>query len=171
MNTQTAQMDDLRLIALPSAVNCADLFARFTLTEWALRPLLEEACEVARELVTSAVANADAHAPGFLIVRLQLRGDNLLIEVEDQEYTTPSLTAAMTGKDSGVRQRNGRGNVLWCQLGLPTGLTASSVPLPRRERRRSPAAEALGDQPDEMDPQFMERILYGLSRSKHAQPE
>jgi hypothetical protein len=171
VNTQTAQMDDLRLIALPSAVNCADLFARFTLTEWALRPLLDDACQVAKELVTSAINNADRHAPGFLVVRLQLRGDNLLIEVEDQEYTTPALTEAMRGTDSGVEQRNGRGNVLWCRLGLPTGLTASSVPLPRRERRRSPAAEALGNEPDELDPQFMERILFGLSRSKHAQPE
>jgi hypothetical protein len=171
VNTQTAQMDDLRLIALPSAVNCADLFARFTLTEWALRPLLDEACEVAKELVISAVGNADAHAPGFLVVRLQLRGGNLLIEVEDQEFTTPTLTSALAGKESGVQQRNGRGNVLWCQLNLPTGLTASSVPLPRRERRRSPAAEALAGEPDELDPQFMERILFGLNRSRHAQPE
>src|SRR5581483_1388794 len=98
-------------------------------------------------------------------------GDWLLVEVEDGEFTTPALPPMLTNRQAAVRRKTGRGNVLWCQMPLPPGLTASSVPLPRRERRRSPAAELLGDEPDDVDPQFMQRVLQGLNRSRHAQPE
>src|SRR5579885_2638595 len=48
VNVHTTQIDDLQLIALPSAVNCAEMFVRFTVTEWSLRPLADEATFVAR---------------------------------------------------------------------------------------------------------------------------
>jgi len=61
VNAQTAQVDDLTLIALPTAVNCADLFVRFTLGEWRLRNMVDDCSSVACALVAlPAVALADA---------------------------------------------------------------------------------------------------------------
>jgi hypothetical protein len=140
VNAHTAQMDDLVLVALPSAVNCAELFVRFALTEWSLRGLLDEATHAARQLVNAAVVNADPRSPGFLTVRLRLEGDRLVIEVDD-------------------------GRLAWHELPLPTGMSAAAVRLPRREQRRSPAAERLGDEPSEVDPQVIQRIFTALSRS------
>ena len=42
MNNQTSQVDDLRLVATPSAVNVAEMFVRFSLMEWSLRPLVPQ---------------------------------------------------------------------------------------------------------------------------------
>ncbi|MCP2166849.1 ATP-binding protein [Goodfellowiella coeruleoviolacea] len=164
MNAQTAQVDDLQLVALPSAVNCADLFVRFALTEWALRPMRDEAAQAARQLVTSTVENADPQAPGMITVRTLLRGDRLVIEVEDN---VPAADApSLAGLRTGVAPLPDGGRVVWCELPLPDGVTASAVPLPRRERRRSLAAEQLEGEKAEVDPEVIQRILYGLSRAE-----
>lgn len=166
MDAETAQVDDLRLVALPSAVNCAELFARFALAEWHLRPMAEDASDVARELVSASVRRATPKAPELLTLRLRLRGDALVTEVEDRTPGQPPVVPpALSHLRSGaLRLDDGRTNLVWCELPLPTGIAASSVPLPRRERRRSPAAEQLADEPVGVDPEVMERILYGLGR-------
>ncbi len=165
MNAETAQVDDLQLIALPSAVNCTDLFVRFTLTEWSLRPMIDQAAQVAGGMAEAAVKGANPDSPGFLTVRLRLRGDGLVIEVEDpQSVEKATKPAVPEGARSGVESLETGGKLAWCELSLPGGVDASSVQLPQREKRRSPAAERLADEPDEPDPQFMERLLSGLSR-------
>lgn len=166
MNADTAQVDDLRLIALPTALNCTEIFVRFTLSEWSLRPLADEAAQTTGTMVEAAVAAADQSSPGFLTIRLRLRGDCLVIEVEDEiAGGPPAPLKELEGIRTGVEPLEGRGHRRWCELALPSGMSASAVPLPRREKRRSPAAEALGDEPDELDPQVMQRLLTGLNRA------
>ena len=163
VNAQTAQVDDLQLIALPSAVNCTDLFVRFTLAEWSLRAMEDEAAQAASQVVSASVEGADSNKPGLLTVRLRLRGDCLVIEVEDGQATAPAEAPSVTGGQSGVEPRDEGGNRVWCELPLPTGVNASAVPLPQREKRRSPAAEQMSDETEEVDPAVMQRLLSGLS--------
>ncbi|MBP2477983.1 hypothetical protein JOF53_006855 [Crossiella equi] len=162
MTPQTAQVDDIQLVALPTAVGCADLFAQFTLREWRLRPMLDEAATAAGQLVAAVVESADPDRPGMLTVRLRVSGDRLVIEVADGRPA--AATPDMEGPNLGVVEL-ARGRMLWCELPLPGGVTADSVPLPRRERRRSPEAERLKDEPHEVDPEIMERLLMGLGRA------
>ena len=84
-------MDDLVLVALPTAVTCTELFVQFALTEWSLLEMQGEVKQVARELVNAAVANNDPRAPRFLTVRLSLAGGNLTIEVEDGDINWREL--------------------------------------------------------------------------------
>lgn len=162
MNAQTAQVDDLRLIALPSAVNCTDLFVKFTLAEWSLRSLEGHAGDVAGQLVAATLEGADSDNPGFLTVRLRLRGDCLVIEVEDDQPGPMSEAPSIDGARTGVEPLESPGKRLWCEVELPGGVNASSVPLPQRERKRSPAAERMGDETEEVDPEVMQRLLAGL---------
>ncbi|WP_309110650.1 ATP-binding protein [Saccharothrix sp.] len=158
MNARTEQVDDIRLVALPTAVNVADMFVRFSLGEWRLRSMQDEASQTARRLVAAAVDVADPRVPGFLLVRLRLSGSSLVVEVEGNRVALPPELA---GARAGLVDLTAGGRLAWCELTLPSGMNASSVPLPRREPRRSPAAEALGDEP-EVDPEVIQRILYGL---------
>jgi hypothetical protein len=141
-------MDDLVLVALPTAVTCTELFVQFALTEWSLLDMLGEVTQAARELVNTAVANNDPKAPRFLTVRLSLRGDGLTIEVDD-------------------------GQIAWRELPLPTGMSADAVQLPRRSRQRRAAAPPPepfhDDTPSEVDPEVIRRVFAALSRS--AEPE
>ncbi|KAA2258029.1 ATP-binding protein [Solihabitans fulvus] len=166
MDSHTAQVDDLRLVALPNAVSCADMFVRFSLAEWSLRLMQDEAIYVTCHLVAAVVDHSDPRAPGFITVRLRLRGDCLVIEVEDDHPSPTIPSPVLNGRRAGVLPVRGRGTLVWCELPLPAHLTAAAVPLPQREPRRSPAAEAerLAGEPTGVDPAIMERILYGLSR-------
>jgi hypothetical protein len=170
VNPHTTQVDDLQLIALPSAVNCADLFVRFSLTEWSLAEMRDEAIKVTAALVTNVVETTDSRSPGMLTVRLRLRGDALVIEVEDQNPAAPDLVRLVGSRPSGVARGTDGAKLVWCELPLPGGQKASAVPLPRRERRRSPAAEALANEPAEVDPQVMERVLYALNHAPEKDP-
>ena len=88
VNAQTAQVDDLTLIALPTAVNCADLFVRFTLGEWRLRNMIGECSAVACALVEAAVESADPKTSRLITLRLRLSGDYLVIEVGHRNHGT-----------------------------------------------------------------------------------
>jgi hypothetical protein len=166
VNTDTAQVDDLHLVAMPSAVSCAGLFARFTLGEWHLSPLRSEAEDAVSRLVRAVVDEADQNKPGFITVRLRLAGDCLLIEVQDDLPARPRGTSpALEGKRSGIVPLEGRGKIAWCELPLPTGMTASGVSLPRRDARRSIVEGQPEGERVEVDPQVVQRILSGLTRN------
>lgn len=161
MNGETVQVDDIKLTAQPSAVNCADLFVRFTLTEWSLQGMQQDTSKIACEVVDSVVRVADQSTPGFITVRLRLRDDCLVIEVTDEQPTQQGgLPAGLAGKRAGVEPVPGGGKLVWCELPLPYGVTASAVPLPRRERKASRSSEPV--EPAEVDPQVIQRILSGL---------
>ncbi|MEU7479710.1 ATP-binding protein [Lentzea sp. NPDC042327] len=157
-NAPTAQVDDLTLIALPTAVNCADLFVRFTLGEWRLRNMVGECSAVACALVEAAIEAADPKTSRLITLRLRLTGDYLVVELEAARFVMPPTSPDLR---TGELQLSGGVKLIWCEIPLPTGVNATAVPLPRRERRRSPAAEALGDEP-EVDPELIQRILFGL---------
>lgn len=138
-------MDDLVLVALPTAVTCTELFVQFALTEWSLLEMQGEVKQVARELVNAAVANNDPRAPRFMTVRLSLAGGNLTIEVEDRDIS-------------------------WRELPLPGGLSAEAVQLPRRSRQHRPTPESMVDESSsDVDPDVIARVFAALSRS--AEPE
>jgi hypothetical protein len=172
VNPQTTQVDDLRLVALPTAVNCADMFVRFALREWHLRQLQDEASHVACQLVTTVVERNQAAVPGFLTLRLRLHGDCLVIEVEDTEPTPPVVPQSLAGRQGGVMSPPGGGNLIWCEVALPSGVSASAVPLPRRERRKPPATSPASPEPEsaDVDDEFFERLLSKLHRAPEEPP-
>jgi hypothetical protein len=165
VNSQTAQLDDLRLVALPSAIKCTELFVRFSLTEWSLRELFDEAADVARQLVEAVVERTDTSSPGFVTVRLRLSGNCLVVEVEDDQLDHIHDDAPVVeGHPTGAVPLEGRGKLVWCEIPLPDGVTAEQVRLPRRAERRvrtvpEPAPDA---EPATPDPSVVDRILVGL---------
>lgn len=174
MNPETLQVDDIRLVALPTAINCAELFIRFALTEWSLKAIMDEATDVARELTDAAVEVADPKRPPFITVRARVSGDRLIVEVESPQPTrAPDKLNGPNGWRAGVMAVRGNAQVAWCELPLPTGMDASSVPLPRRHHRRAaPQDAATQEQPltdlrhtSDVDEDVMRRILFGLGGS------
>jgi hypothetical protein len=169
VNVHTTQVDDLQLIALPTALSCAEMFVRFTVTEWQLRPLADEATYVVRHLVSTAVDGTDPRSPGLLTVRLRLHGNYLTVEVEDEQSPrSASISPALANRQTSIIPLHRGGTLVRCEVPLPGGVNASAVPLPRRERRRSPAAAALPPE-DDFEPQLMERILSSLGRAADRQ--
>ncbi|WAL63391.1 hypothetical protein ORV05_20460 [Amycolatopsis cynarae] len=180
MIAQTTQVDDLRLVALPSAVSCAEMFVRFTLAEWSLRPLIGEATRIVRHLVDASVVNGPTHrSPRFLTVRLRLHGDVLVLEVDDDlPGEPPELDGA---RINAVTLPGGRRN-MWTELALPSGMSAAAVPLPQRARNRTPAPPPVHfqytvpdypvDEPSvplmDADSQILQRVLYGLNRGNQS---
>lgn len=164
MNPDTTQVDDIQLVALPTAVNCAELFVRFALAEWSLRDLVDDSVRVVRDLVAAVVAVADRKIPRMIMVRARLRSDCLVIEVASPR-TAPLAVAA--GRRVEVITMGGHSQLAWCELPLPGGMNAAAVPLPRRHHRRAdPTEEAMEEMghTSDVDEDVMRRILFGLNR-------
>ncbi|GAA4418975.1 ATP-binding protein [Actinokineospora soli] len=163
MHDRTEQVDDLHLVALPSAVGCAEMFVRFSLTEWSLRDLRDLAANTIRALTQAVVAAADQRAPGMMTARARLSGGDLVIEIEPPHaVAVPEVPA---GARAGVLDIGGGRTMLWAAIALPSGMNASAVPLPRRQRRPS-SQTVRGNPPDEpigADAETMQRILFGLN--------
>lgn len=171
MNPEATQVDDIKLVPLPTAVNCAEMFVRFALSEWSLKVMQEEATDVVRELTAAAVEVADGKAPALITVRARVHGDRLVVEVESPTPTRPPTNLnGPNGWRAGVMPLR-RGQVAWCELPLPGGMDASAVPLPRRHHRRAAEPETteapLQDlrHTSDVDEDVMRRILFGLNRS------
>jgi hypothetical protein len=178
VNPETTQVDDIRLVALPTAINCAELFVRFALTEWSLRALLDEATDVARELTAAAVEAADQKVPFLITVRARVHSDRLVVEVESGPTRPPTALDGPNGWRAGVVALRGQAQLAWCELPLPTGMDASSVPLPRRHHRRAAGAPAPVEEPltdlrhtSDVDEDVMRRILFGLGGANHRHAE
>jgi hypothetical protein len=179
VNPETSQIDDIQLVALPTAVNCAELFVRFALTEWSLKAMLDEASDVARELTEAAVEAADQQRPSLITVRARVHSDRLVVEVESLHPTRPPTNLnGLNGWRAGVVALRGRSQLAWCELPLPTGMDASSVPLPRRHHRRAaePVPDATAPLADlrhtsDVDEDVMRRILFGLNRPGEGSPQ
>ncbi|WP_033287590.1 hypothetical protein [Amycolatopsis jejuensis] len=159
MSTRTTQVDDLRLVAQPSAVPCTELFVRLILSDWSLLPMLDQVTNAAVRLVGDIVDQSRPAAPAFVTVRLQVRGEMLVVEVEDD------LPAPIPPRDTriGVRPGPRGGRVTWCELPLPGGMSAGQVRLPRRGDRRTLVDEPVSGDPVTADPQVLERLLNRLS--------
>ncbi|HEX3588500.1 MAG TPA: ATP-binding protein [Pseudonocardiaceae bacterium] len=178
MNPETTQIDDIRLVALPTAINCAELFVRFALTEWSLTAMLDEASDVARELTGAAVEVSDQKSPQFITVRARVHGDRLVVEVESKAKTRPptNLNGPNGWRAGVVELRGGRSQLAWCELPLPGGMDASSVPLPRRHHRKAAPTPTTPDEvvtdlrhTSDVDEDVMRRILFGLGGTGQAE--
>lgn len=172
---QTVQVDDLKLVALPSAVNCADLFVRFTLTEWRVETMVADVRRTAEALVRAVVGDAKpTSTPTMLLFRLRLSGNSLAVEIED-DRSSPVLRVprSLNGLSSGAQLLSSGKQLLWCEVPLPKGMDATVVPLPRRGTTRAAAAAAPPPAEiaaaDDLSPDVMERILNGLRRD-HGDP-
>jgi hypothetical protein len=172
---QTAQVDDLRLVALPSAVNCAELFVRFTLTEWHVPQLLDEVQQIAKRLVQSVIATVEEDDdPTMITVRLRLRGGTVVVEIQDDRSTPKLIVPRGLGNKAAGLETISRGRqLLWCEVPLPTGMDATVVPLPRRgttraapQRRTELSAPQRSeiDEAVDLNNDVMQRILDGLRR-------
>jgi hypothetical protein len=169
VHPDTTQVDDIRLVALPTAINCAELFVRFALAEWSLKSMIDEAIDVVRELTDAAVEAADQRTPALITVRARLQSERLVLEVESGQPTRqPTALNGPNGWRAGIVPLRGTRQVAWCELPLPTGMDASAVPLPRRHHRKPPEAGGppvdLSGQSD-VDEDVMRRILFGLGGS------
>jgi hypothetical protein len=166
MNDRTEQVDDLQLVAMPSAIGCADLFIRFSLAEWSLHEMRDIGAHAARTLATAVVAAADQSTPSMITARVRLTGGDLIFEIESQQpVPTPAIPGVMRVGSTQV----GPGRyVVWCALPLPAGMSAAAVPLPRRQRRPSQAAQSAPvEEPSTTDPAVMRRILFGLNSQEY----
>jgi hypothetical protein len=176
VRNQTVQVDDLKLVALPSAVNCADLFVRFTLVEWRVESMVPDVRRTTEALIKAVVGdNTNKKAtPTMLLFRLRLSGNCLAIEIEDDRQT-PTLVVprSIAGPNSGTTMLSTGKQLIWAEVPLPKGMDATVVPLPRRGTTRAaaaaapPPAEIAGA--DDLSPDVMERILEGLRRD-HGDP-
>ncbi len=162
LSARTSQVDDLRLVAQPNAVLCSELFVRLILSDWSLRPLLDQAKTAAARLVGALVDAADPKEPPFLTLRLRLRSDVLVIEVDHELAGLPAPTPA-PGERTGVAPGETGGVTTWCELPLPGGLSAGQVQLPRRGDRRTLVDEPVSGEPVGADPEVLERLLSRLS--------
>jgi hypothetical protein len=164
---QTAQVDDLKLVALPSAVNCAELFVRFTLTEWHVAEMITDVGDVAKKLVLCVIATVvEGSDPTMINVRLRLRGSTIVVEIED-DRRTPTLVVprSLSGRKAGVETTRRGKQLVWCELPLPSGMDATVVPLPRRgTTRAAPPRQSEIDEAVDLNNDVMQRILDGLRR-------
>jgi hypothetical protein len=155
-------MDDIRLVAQPSALPVTELFVRLILTDWSLLPMLEQVTATAKRLVGAVVDASDPKAPAFVTLRLRLRAEVLSIEVDDDVPGRPDAQAH-PGERLGVVPADSGGRTTWCELPLPGGMTARQVRLPRRQERRTLVDEPVSGDPVTADPEVLERLLTRLS--------
>ncbi|HEV7651870.1 MAG TPA: ATP-binding protein [Actinophytocola sp.] len=168
MQDQTAQVDDLRLVALPSAVNCAELFVRFTLTEWHVPQIIDDVRETAKRMVLAVISTVVEGAdPTMITIRLRLRGSTVVVELQD-DRSSPRLVVprSLGNKASGIETLSRGRQLIWCELPLPTGMDATVVPLPRRgtTRAAAPPRSKEIDEAIDLNNDVMQRILDGLRR-------
>ena len=124
--------DELRLAPIPTAAASARAFVRELCQSWQLAApdatVVDQAVLVANELVTNAVV----HAHTDLWLRLELRGDRLLVAVRDGSprllRQVPPDPEGESGRGLwlveqlarawGVRPHRDGGKVVWCTLTL-----------------------------------------------------
>jgi hypothetical protein len=158
-------VDDLRLVAQPSALPVTELFVRLILMDWSLRPMLEAATGAAVRLVSAVIDAGGPASTAFVTLRLRLQGEQLVIEVDDDLDAGTSLAPpqAASGERVGVAALETGGRTTWCELPLPGGMTAGQVRLPRREGRRTLVDEPVSGEPVAADPVVLDRLLSKLS--------
>lgn len=175
MRDQTVQVDDLKLVTLPSAVNCADLFVRFTLAEWRVQSMIPDVRAATKLLVERVIRGSNAKStPTMMLFRIRLSGSHLTVEIEDDRNVPLTVPAELAGPNAGATTLSSGKQLIWCELPLPSGMDATVVPLPRRGTTRAAAAAApppaeIADA-DDFSPAVMERILDGLRRDRGEQP-
>ncbi|HEX5120060.1 MAG TPA: ATP-binding protein [Pseudonocardiaceae bacterium] len=173
--------DQLDLVALPTAVSCARLFTRYTLSNWRASFVMADALVVVEELVCLAVQQTGVTDPAtrwtelpalnLLTVRLLGYEGRIRVEVWDSTgepaalpdtETYENLTGLhlvdVTAHDWGSSVQP-RGRVTWADL-LVYPHTESGLPI-RRRRRTVPAEPA-----ELVDEGLLRRVRDGLDGLK-----
>ncbi|GAB3149991.1 ATP-binding protein [Amycolatopsis sp. NPDC004378] len=163
MSAHTSQMDDIRLVAQPSALPVTELFVRLILTDWSLLPMLEHTTATAKRLVEAVIEAGDPRSPAFVTLRLRLRAEVLVVEVDDDVPGLPEPKVVGPGERVGVTHGAAGARTTWCELELPGGMNARQVRLPRRQERRTLVDEPVTGDPVAADPEVLERLLNRLS--------
>jgi hypothetical protein len=189
--------DEQVLSALPSAVGCAQRFARYTLEQWQLQGLAEQAEAVVATLVGDAVARTGivVEHPGYadlygktlnlLAVRLRVIGERVLIEVRDDDAAPPwprdeKEPVAQPGHRTLGARRVGYGlgstggTVARFELDISLAGTLDDTQplgLPLRiPARLRPVAAPDRSIDVERDPHVLRRVLNGLHQVRSATP-
>lgn len=177
--TEQISEDELVLVAVPSAISCAQLLVRAVARDWRLdRFCADIANDAVSELVAHTVATTGATDPGptyhtefdrvgLMTVRVRLIPRSLVVEVWDNGDSAPEppLVTFRKGIDDwGYHMPYPGQRVVWCKLAVRTGGIDNTMRLPailpRRERRNFPRP----DQPIKpmRDPHLLQRVLEGL---------
>lgn len=173
----------LTLVALPSAVSCAQIFVRYNLGEWDIDSADIEVVELlVSELVTSAVEKREKagspathpDAPSSLIaIRMRITRPMVVVEIWDSSATASTDSFDAGGRHSLLRMRSmstpvnyyrpGRGGMTaWFELnicGAVSDTNAGRPALPRRTRSREPVRQPAPIAPDLA---LLTRVLEGL---------
>lgn len=142
LDTRTQQLGSITLASVTTAVSCARMFVRCTLSSVDLNYLVDDAELVVSELVTNAVRAsgpggsrlpwADGRDIPLVRVRLALRDARLLVEVWDRDPRQPIPGPPTMDGEGGrgmhivaelsvrwaCRYPRGGGKVVWAELGV-----------------------------------------------------
>jgi hypothetical protein len=183
MHERSRRVDDLGLVALPTAITCARLFVTYTLDSWELSSfVLADALVVATELVTLAVEEtgvaddvvrwSELEQLNSIVVRLLGFPNHVVIEVWDvanEPMTLPDeelppfpeglqlvdITASKWGSHA-----TRRGRVTWAELAVHAR-TESGLPIRRRKTPPPPAHDDAAAAPT-IDDDLLRRVRDGL---------
>lgn len=193
-------MEDQLLAALPSAVDCARRFVRYTLEQWRLHNLIDTAEIVVAELIGDAVAATGIviEHPSYLDLydkqltlvdlRLQRLGTRVLIEVWDTDPTPPWPREPAPGRAEASSPRAAarvqsrtyylpppRGKVVRVELEIPPDGSledTQELALPRRAGRPHRQMFPAPARPVEImtNPVLLQRVLDGLRQLDTDEP-
>lgn len=149
--------DGLRLVSIPSAIPCSQLFVEYTLDKWGAYTLIQEGRRVVKELVINAVAATgipedrlvwtELPRIEFITVRLLGLEDRIRIEVWDSAPNPPVLPDPAGSPVKRGTYPTPRGKVVWAELPL----------LPH-----GPNSHVLRPPPEEHNPYLLRRVRDGL---------
>ncbi|MFE2748749.1 ATP-binding protein [Streptomyces scopuliridis] len=179
--------DRLALVALPTAVGCARVFAKITLRAWGASRILDDALLVTSELMTNAVHATgldreskwtDIRAEHVIGVQFRVMHDSLYVEIWDNSPNAPVLknprADAVGGRGlqlvNGVARRWGTyrpptgGKIVWAEL--PLSALPEPVPDPAPLPHRVPSTLRVPEGPvkDLVDTALTQRVLEGLRK-------
>lgn len=176
-------VDRLDLAALPTAVSCAQVFTKLTLTAWGASLIIDDALVIVSALVRNAVETTGVTDPNprwselddlkLISVRLVALESSVVIEVWDADPYPPPIKSEEVDAESGRELHlipltahsygsypKGTGKVVWAELIVAPRSAQIPPPLPRRQRRSIP--EAPSPIPRQQDPEILRRVIEGL---------
>lgn len=169
---QPRAFSELDLTATSTAVNIAKLFVDYTLREWGHTDLINDAQQIAAELVSDAVVNTGIPEPGprwteldklaLLRVRVVLLKQAVIIEIADEYDQPPMPSEALQMR---CIQWNSyptsAGRVVWAELEiLQYELTDHGLP----KRKRAAIPEPVDPPRGVTDHELLRRVVEGIKR-------
>lgn len=169
---QPRAFSELDLAATSTAASIAKLFVDYTLREWGHIDLINDARQIAAELVSDAVVNTgipetsprwtELDKLALLRVRIVLLEQAVVIEVAD-EYDQPLMPSEALQLRC-IRWNSyptGAGRVVWAELEIPQyELTDHGLP----KRKRAAIPEPVDPPRGVTDHELLRRVMEGLEK-------